>query len=55
MIRLFPAVFGEPDLVKVILVPLPQPEPVPVGGVNLGIATGSVKEEGAAAFGVGII
>lgn len=31
-IKLFPASFGGPDLVKAILAPLPQVQIIPVGG-----------------------
>lgn len=52
MVKLFPASFGGPDLVKAILAPLPQLEVVPVGGVNLDTAAEFIRK-GAAALGVG--
>ena len=52
MIKLFPAGFGGPDLVKAILAPLPQLEIVPVGGVDLNTAAAFIQA-GAAAVGVG--
>jgi 2-dehydro-3-deoxyphosphogluconate aldolase/(4S)-4-hydroxy-2-oxoglutarate aldolase len=52
MIKLFPASFGGPSLIKAILAPLPQLEIVPVGGVNLDTAAAFIKN-GAAALGVG--
>lgn len=52
MIKLFPASFGGPDLVKAIRAPLPQLEIVPVGGVNLETAADFIRK-GAAALGVG--
>ncbi len=52
MIKLFPASFGGPALVKAILAPLPQIEIVPVGGVNLDTAADFIRM-GAAALGVG--
>jgi 2-dehydro-3-deoxyphosphogluconate aldolase/(4S)-4-hydroxy-2-oxoglutarate aldolase len=52
MLKLFPASFGGPDLVKAILAPLPQLEIVPVGGVNLNTAAEFIRK-GAAALGVG--
>ncbi len=52
MVKLFPASFGGPDLVKAILAPLPQVKLVPVGGVDLNTAADFVKK-GAAALGVG--
>lgn len=52
MIKLFPASFGGPDLVKAFLAPLPQLEIVPVGGVNLDTAAAFIHK-GAAALGVG--
>jgi 2-dehydro-3-deoxyphosphogluconate aldolase/(4S)-4-hydroxy-2-oxoglutarate aldolase len=52
MVKLFPASFGGPDLVKAILAPLPQLEIVPVGGVDLDTAAEFIRK-GAAALGVG--
>lgn len=52
MIKLFPAGFGGPALVKAILAPLPQLEIVPVGGVDLETAVPFIQA-GAAALGVG--
>ena len=52
MIKLFPASFGGPGLIKAIRAPLPQLEIVPVGGVNLDTATHFIQA-GAAALGVG--
>jgi 2-dehydro-3-deoxyphosphogluconate aldolase/(4S)-4-hydroxy-2-oxoglutarate aldolase len=52
MLKLFPALFGGPDLVKAVLAPLPQLEIVPVGGVNLTNAAEFIRK-GAAALGVG--
>jgi 2-dehydro-3-deoxyphosphogluconate aldolase/(4S)-4-hydroxy-2-oxoglutarate aldolase len=52
MIKLFPASFGGPSLIKAILAPLPQLEIVPVSGVNLETAAEFIKN-GAAALGVG--
>jgi 2-dehydro-3-deoxyphosphogluconate aldolase/(4S)-4-hydroxy-2-oxoglutarate aldolase len=52
MVKLFPASFGGPELVKAILAPLPQLEIVPVGGVDLDTATEFIRS-GSAALGVG--
>lgn len=52
MIKLFPAGFGGPALVKAFLAPLPQLEIVPVGGVNLDTAADFIRA-GASALGVG--
>lgn len=52
LIKLFPASFGGPDLVKAILAPLPQIQIIPVGGVNLETAAEFIKK-GSAALGVG--
>jgi len=52
LIKLFPASFGGPDLVKAILAPLPQVQIVPVGGVNLDTAADFIRK-GAVALGVG--
>ncbi len=52
LIKLFPASFGGPDLVKAILAPLPQVQIVPVGGVNLDTAADFIIK-GAVALGVG--
>ena len=52
MIKLFPASFGGPALIKAIRAPLPQLEIVPVGGVDLDTAA-SFIQAGAAALGVG--
>lgn len=52
MIKLFPAGFGGPALVKALLAPLPQLEIVPTGGVDLDTAAAFVRA-GATALGVG--
>ena len=52
MVKLFPASFGGPALVKAIRAPLPQLEIVPVGGVNLDTAADFIQA-GSAALGVG--
>ena len=52
MVKLFPASFGGPDLVKAILAPLPHLEIVPVGGVNLDTAAEFICK-GSTALGVG--
>ncbi len=52
MVKLFPASFGGPDLVKAIRAPLPQLEIVPVGGVDLNTAADFIRA-GSAALGVG--
>jgi 2-dehydro-3-deoxyphosphogluconate aldolase/(4S)-4-hydroxy-2-oxoglutarate aldolase len=52
MVKLFPASFGGPELIKAIRAPLPQLEIVPVGGVNLNTAAEFIRA-GAAALGVG--
>lgn len=52
LIKLFPAEFGGPALVRAILAPLPQLELVPVGGVNLDNAAEFIRS-GAAALGLG--
>ena len=52
LIKLFPASFGGPALVKAILAPLPQVQIVPVGGVNLDTAADFISK-GAVALGVG--
>lgn len=52
MIKLFPASFGGPGLIKAIRAPLPQLEIVPVGGVDLDTAANFIQA-GAAALGVG--
>ncbi len=51
-IKLFPASFGGPSLIKAILAPLPQVRIIPVGGVNLDTAAEFISK-GAAALGVG--
>ncbi len=51
-IKLFPASFGGPNLVKAILAPLPQVQIIPVGGVNLDTAADFIRK-GAVALGVG--
>jgi len=51
-IKLFPASFGGPNLIKAILAPLPQVRIIPVGGVNLDTAADFISK-GAAALGVG--
>jgi len=51
-IKLFPAEFGGPALVKAILAPLPHLAIVPVGGVSAETA-GSFIKAGAVALGVG--
>ncbi len=52
MVKLFPASFGGPALIKAIRAPLPQLDIVPVGGVNLNTAVEFIRS-GAAALGVG--
>jgi 2-dehydro-3-deoxyphosphogluconate aldolase/(4S)-4-hydroxy-2-oxoglutarate aldolase len=52
MVKLFPASFGGPALVKAIRAPLPQLEIVPVGGVDLNTAADFIRA-GSAALGVG--
>ncbi|MDF1515182.1 MAG: bifunctional 4-hydroxy-2-oxoglutarate aldolase/2-dehydro-3-deoxy-phosphogluconate aldolase [Anaerolineae bacterium] len=52
MVKLFPASFGGPALIKAIRAPLPQLEIVPVGGVNLNTAADFIRS-GAVALGVG--
>ncbi len=52
MVKLFPASFGGPALIKAIRAPLPQLEIVPVGGVDLNTAADFIRS-GAAALGVG--
>lgn len=52
MVKVFPASFGGPALIKVLKAPLPQIELVPVGGVNLDTAADFIRA-GAAAVGVG--
>ncbi|GAB4575667.1 MAG: bifunctional 4-hydroxy-2-oxoglutarate aldolase/2-dehydro-3-deoxy-phosphogluconate aldolase [Anaerolineae bacterium] len=52
LVKLFPASFGGPDLIKAILAPLPQLAIVPVGGVELDNAAEFIRK-GAAALGVG--
>lgn len=52
MVKLFPASFGGPALIKAIRAPLPQLDIVPVGGVNLNTAAEFIRS-GAAALGVG--
>ena len=52
MVKLFPASFGGPALIKAIRAPLPQLDIVPVGGVNLTTAAEFIRA-GAAALGVG--
>jgi len=52
LIKLFPAEFGGPDLVKAILALLPQLQIVPVGGVDLNTAANFIRS-GAVALGVG--
>jgi 2-dehydro-3-deoxyphosphogluconate aldolase/(4S)-4-hydroxy-2-oxoglutarate aldolase len=52
MVKIFPASFGGPALIKALKAPLPQVELVPVGGVNLETAADFVHA-GAAALGVG--
>ncbi|MEE8567936.1 MAG: bifunctional 4-hydroxy-2-oxoglutarate aldolase/2-dehydro-3-deoxy-phosphogluconate aldolase [Anaerolineales bacterium] len=51
-IKLVPASFGGPSLIKAILAPLPQVRIIPVGGVNLDTAADFIQK-GAAALGVG--
>ena len=43
MIKLFPASFGGPGLIKAMQAPLPQLEIVPVGGVNLDTAADFIQ------------
>ena len=52
MVKLFPASFGGPAMIKAIRAPLPQLEIVPVGGVDLDTAAEFIRM-GAAALGVG--
>lgn len=52
MVKLFPASFGGPAMIKAFRAPLPQLEIVPVGGVNLDNAAEFIRK-GAAALGVG--
>jgi 2-dehydro-3-deoxyphosphogluconate aldolase/(4S)-4-hydroxy-2-oxoglutarate aldolase len=52
MVKIFPAGFGGPPLIKAIKAPLPQIELVPVGGVNEETTADFVRA-GAAAVGVG--
>jgi 2-dehydro-3-deoxyphosphogluconate aldolase/(4S)-4-hydroxy-2-oxoglutarate aldolase len=52
MVKVFPASFGGPALIKALKAPLPQVELVPLGGVNLETAADFVRA-GAAAVGVG--
>jgi 2-dehydro-3-deoxyphosphogluconate aldolase/(4S)-4-hydroxy-2-oxoglutarate aldolase len=52
MVKVFPASFGGPALIKAIKAPLPQVELVPVGGVNLDTTADFIRA-GAAAVGVG--
>jgi 2-dehydro-3-deoxyphosphogluconate aldolase/(4S)-4-hydroxy-2-oxoglutarate aldolase len=52
MVKLFPASFGGPNLVKAFLAPLPQLAIIPVGGVNLDTAAEFIRK-GAVALGVG--
>ena len=52
MVKLFPASFGGPSLVKAIRAPLPQLEIVPVGGVDLNTAADFIRA-GAEVVGVG--
>jgi 2-dehydro-3-deoxyphosphogluconate aldolase/(4S)-4-hydroxy-2-oxoglutarate aldolase len=52
MVKIFPASFGGPALIKAIKAPLPQVELVPVGGVNVDTAADFARA-GAAAVGVG--
>jgi 2-dehydro-3-deoxyphosphogluconate aldolase/(4S)-4-hydroxy-2-oxoglutarate aldolase len=51
-IKIFPASFGGPSLIKALLAPLPQVRLIPVGGVNLDTAADFIAK-GAAALGVG--
>jgi 2-dehydro-3-deoxyphosphogluconate aldolase/(4S)-4-hydroxy-2-oxoglutarate aldolase len=52
MVKIFPASFGGPALIKAIKAPLPQIELVPVGGVNADTTADFIRA-GAAAVGVG--
>jgi len=52
MVKLFPASFGGPAMIKAIRAPLPMLDIVPVGGVNLETAVPFIQM-GAAALGVG--
>lgn len=52
MVKIFPAGFGGPALIKAIKAPLPQIELVPVGGVNAETTADFIRA-GAAAVGVG--
>lgn len=51
-VKIFPASFGGPPLIKAILAPLPQVKVMPVGGVNLETTEAFIRA-GAAAVGVG--
>jgi 2-dehydro-3-deoxyphosphogluconate aldolase/(4S)-4-hydroxy-2-oxoglutarate aldolase len=52
MVKVFPASFGGPALIKAIRAPLPQIDLVPVGGVDLDTTADFVRA-GSAAVGVG--
>jgi 2-dehydro-3-deoxyphosphogluconate aldolase/(4S)-4-hydroxy-2-oxoglutarate aldolase len=52
MVKVFPASFGGPALIKALKAPLPQIELVPVGGVNLNVTADFIRA-GASAVGVG--
>jgi 2-dehydro-3-deoxyphosphogluconate aldolase/(4S)-4-hydroxy-2-oxoglutarate aldolase len=52
MVKVFPASFGGPALIKAIKAPLPQIDLVPVGGVNLNTTADFIRA-GSAAVGVG--
>ena len=52
MVKVFPASFGGPALIKALKAPLPQVELLPVGGVNLDTTADFIRA-GAAAVGVG--
>lgn len=51
-VKVFPASFGGPSLIKAILAPLPQVKVMPVGGVNLETTEPFIRA-GASAVGVG--
>ncbi len=52
MIKIFPASFGGPALIKALKAPLPQVDMVPVGGVDLDTTANFIRA-GASAVGVG--
>ena len=52
MVKIFPAGFGGPPLIKALKAPLPQVDMVPVGGVDLNTTADFIRA-GSAAVGVG--